>query len=258
MIQLNQKHIINTVEMDSNWKTICRIGGVAAIMATVGTLLDIAITFLPGWGTSTAPETAIGWFTLFHDNWLLGLRNLDLLNVMISIFLIPTFCALYAIHHGINKQYTTLAITLFIVATTIFIGNNTALPMLELSSKYTAATTDTQRSIIAAAGEAMLARGKHGSPGAFMGFALSTLASISFAFIMLKGKIFSKATAYIGIIGFSLLLVYMVLVTFVSSSDNLIMMLAMPGGLLALGWNIGVAKKLLQLSKKEFDVKGRG
>ncbi|MDF2593435.1 MAG: hypothetical protein K0S75_2901, partial [Clostridia bacterium] len=73
-----------------------------------------------------------------------------------------------------------------------------------------------------------------------------------------KGKIYSKATAYIGIIGFSLLLMYMVLVTFVSSSDNLIMMLAMPGGLLALGWNIGVAQKLLQLSKKEFDVKGRG
>ena len=257
MVQLNQNHIIKTEVIDSNWKTIYKLGGIAAILAIMGTLLDITLTFLPGWGVSTVPETAIGWFTQFQYNWLLGLRNLDLLNVIISILMIPMFCALYAVHQGAKKDYATLAIILFIIGTTIFIGNNTALPMLELSSKYAAATTETQKTIIAAAGEAMLARGEHGSPGAFMGFALSTIASISFAFVMLKGKIFSKTTAYVGILGFVLLLIYTVFVTFVSNSNNLIMILAMPGGLLAMGWNIMIARKLLQLGKKS-NVKGRG
>lgn len=257
MVQLNQNHILKTEDIDSNWKTIYKLGGITAILAIMGTLLDITLTFLPDWGVSTVPETAIDLFNQLQYNWLLGLRNLDLLNAIISILMIPMFCALYVVHQGVNKNYATLAIILFIIGTTIFIGNNTALPMLELSSKYAAATTETQKTIIVAAGEAMLARGEHGSPGAFMGFALSTIASISFAFVMLKGKIFSKATAYVEILGFVLLLIYTVFVTFVSNSNNLIMILAMPGGLLAMGWNIMVARKLLQLSKK-FNVKGRG
>jgi hypothetical protein len=250
MIQLNQNHITKTEDIDSNWKTIYKLGGVTAIMAIMGTLIDITLAFIPGWGASTVPENVVGWFTQFQYNWLLGLRNLDLLNVLISILMIPMFYALFAAHQKVKKGYGTLAIILFIIGTTIFIVNNTALPMLELSSKYASATTETQKVIIAAAGEAMLARGEHGSLGAFMGFALSTIASISFSFVMLKGKIFSKAAAYVGILGFVLLLIYTVFVTFVSSSDNIIMMLAMPGGLLALGWNILIARKLLQLGKK--------
>lgn len=250
MIRLNQNHFTKTEDIDSNWKAIYKLGGVTAIMAIMGTLIDITLAFIPGWGASTVPENVVGWFTQFQYNWLLGLRNLDLLNVLISILMIPMFYALYAAHQKVKKGYATLAIILFIIGTTIFIVNNTALPMLELSSKYASATTETQKVIIAAAGEAMLARGEHGSPGGFMGFALSTIASISFSFAMLKGKIFSKATAYVGILGFVLLLIYTIFATFVSSSDDIIMILAMPGGLLALGWNVMIARKLLQLGKK--------
>lgn len=249
MLQLNQNHIIKMEDIDSNWRAIYRLGGAAAIVSILGTLLDITLAFIPGWEVTTVPETAIDWFTQFQSNWLLGLRNLDLLNVIISILMIPMFCALYAILQKVKKDYAALAIIIFVIGTTIFIGNNIALPMLELSSKYALATTETQKTIIAAAGEAMLARGEHGSPGAFMGFALSTLASITFSIAMLKGKIFSKATAYVGILGFVLLLTYTVFVTFVFGSNSFTMILAMSGGLLAMSWNFMIATKLLQVSK---------
>lgn len=210
MFQLNQNHIIDTKDIDSSRKALYKFGGVAAIIAIMGTLLDITITFLPGWGVSTVPKTAIGWFIQFQNNWLLGLRNLDLLNSIISIVMIPMFCALYAVHQGVKKDYATLA------------------------------------------------RGEHGSSGAFIGFVLSTIASISMSLVMLRGKIFSKATAYIGILGFILLLIYTVFATFVSKSNNIVMILAMPGGLLAFAWNIMIARKLLKLGQKESFVKERG
>lgn len=251
MYQLNQNQTNDYEKIESSWRSLYKLGGLAALLAAIGTLLDITITFIPGWGTSAIPVTATDWFVQFQNNWLLGLRNLDLLNAVLSILMIPMFCALYAVHRRVIKDYATLALILFMVGTIIFVGNNTALPMLELSNKYAEAPIGDQKTIIAAAGEAMLARGEHGSQGAFMGFALSSLASISMAFVMLKGRIFSKATAYIGIIGFILLFIYTVLVTFVSNSNNIIMVLAMPGGLLALGWNILVALKLLRLGKNQ-------
>jgi hypothetical protein len=179
----------------------------------------------------------------------LGLRNLDLLNIIISIISIPMFCALYAAHLRVQKGYALLALVLFIAGTIIFIANNAALPMLALSSKY-AAASEAQKVLLAAAGEAILVKGEHGGPGAFPGFMLSTAANLTMAYVVLRGKVFSRATAYVGFIGFALLLIYTIAITFVSKSSNVIMILAMPGGLLAMAWNIMVAKKLLHLSKK--------
>ena len=44
--------------------------------------------------------------------------------------------------------------------------------MLDLAGKYYAPEYSSCQGMIAAAGEAMLARGAHGSPGAFTGFTL--------------------------------------------------------------------------------------
>ncbi|MDF2531595.1 MAG: conserved rane protein of unknown function [Clostridia bacterium] len=249
MVQLNSNQTVDYENVKSSWKGLYKLGGAAALIALAGTLLDISITFIPGWGAAVDTKTAIDWFAQFQGNLLLGLRNLDLLNIIISIISIPMFCALYAAHLRVQKSYGLLALVLFIAGTIIFIANNAALPMLALSSKY-AAASDAQKVLLAAAGEAILVKGEHGGPGAFLGFMLSTSANLTMAYVMLKGRIFSRTTAYIGLIGFSLLLIYTIAVTFVSKSSNVIMILAMPGGLLAMAWNIMVAKKLLHLSKK--------
>ncbi|MDF2891546.1 MAG: conserved rane protein of unknown function [Clostridia bacterium] len=197
MVQLNSNQTVDYENVKSSWKGLYKLGGAAALIALAGTLLDISITFIPGWGAAVDTKTAIDWFAQFQGNLLLGLRNLDLLNIIISIISIPMFCALYAAHLRVQKSYGLLA-----------------------------------------------------GPGAFLGFMLSTSANLTMAYVMLKGRIFSRTTAYIGFIGFSLLLIYTIAVTFVSKSSNVIMILAMPGGLLAMAWNIMVAKKLLHLSKK--------
>ena len=71
---------------------------------------------------------------------------------------IPVYFALYAALRKTNKPYALLALIIFLLGTAIFVSNNTALPMLELSRKY-ALADETQKSLLAAAGEAMLVRG---------------------------------------------------------------------------------------------------
>jgi hypothetical protein len=65
---------------------------------------------------------------------------------------------------------------------------------------------------------------------------------------MLRGGVFGKANAYLGVLGFALLLVFEVLASFVGTLDSVATMLAMPGGLLNLAWYVLLARRLLQLA----------
>ena len=70
-----------------------RVGAIAAIVALAGTLIDIVLTMLPSWEVSTVPVGIEQWFVQFQRNPLLGLRNLDLLNVIIAVVSIPLYVA---------------------------------------------------------------------------------------------------------------------------------------------------------------------
>ncbi len=248
MASFEQKTIGEDAAVDP-WKSIYKLGAITALVAVAGTFLDIVTSFLPGWGVADVPRTVVERFAQFQENAVLGLRNLDLLNLAVSIILIPTFLALFAAHRRALPGPAALSLVLFIIGTTVFIAGNTALPMLSLSGKYAAATTDAQRTLYAAAGEALLARGGHGSPGVFLGFFLSSLASLAFSLVMLKGRVFNRTAGWMGASGSSLMIIYTIFVTFLPGTGNAMMVFAMPGGLLLTLWNILIALGLFKLSR---------
>src|SRR5680860_1077482 len=250
MPQQNLSHFNNDLTSKVQWKSIYLFGAITAIIAIIGTIFDTVLGSVLSGNLSIIPLTAIERFTQFHSNYWLGLYNLDLLNISISIIMIPTFFALYAAHKETNKPYAMLAMILFLTGTAILITNNTSLPMLELSQKYFTTTMESQKTLLAAAGEALLARGAHGSPGVFLGFALSIISKLLFSFVMLKGKVFNKATAYLGIIGSIMLFIYIVLVTFIPGIINIAVIIAAPGGILAIIWRVMFTIKLFKLSSK--------
>ena len=67
---------------------------------------------------------------------------------------------------------------------------------------------------------------------------------------MLKGGVFSKTTAFLGIAGGFLLCVYVILVTFVKAIGSMTMAFAMPGGLLTMAWMVMIAIRLFHLAGK--------
>jgi len=233
---------------DSNWTSLYKLGGTAALLSILVILTDIALTFFPAGAEPPGKMTAVDWFQLFQDNWFFGLRNLGLLPNILNLSLsIPIFIALYEAHKHTNRSYAALALILSLVGTAIYLSNNAAFPMLALSTKYAAATTDAQRALLAAAGEAILARGEDFTPGAFMGFFISEIAMVAMAFIMLRGGIFSKATAYAGLLGSLFLTIFTIWTTFIPVFFEVAMLLAMIGGISSIVWNILMARKLFQL-----------
>jgi hypothetical protein len=244
----------NTVSTDASWKSLYRVGGVAALLAVLVALTDIFLTFLPAGAEQPGTMTAVDWFELFQQSWFFGMRNLGLFpNILTLGLLIPVFLAIYGVHRHVNPAYAMLAIILSLTGTAIYLSNNAAFPMLTLSTKYAAAVTAAEKSQLAAAGEAILAHGEDFTPGAFTGFLFSEMAIVTISFVMLRGGAFSKATAYAGILGGLLLTIFTVWSTFIPVLFEISMLLAMLGGLSSIAWYILTARTLYRLSYRAQD-----
>ncbi len=249
MSQIAQTQISQIKEEGSNLKNLYKAAAVAVLISVCLMLLDIAVSILSKETTEFGALSATDWFAIFRGNWFSGLRNLGILNMFELILAIPMLFAIYVTHRNMSKLLVAFAIVLSLVGTAAYIANNAAIPMFVLSGKYRAATNDAQRSLIAAAGEAILARGEDFTPGAFPGFILGELATLAIAFVMLRGRIFTRAAAWIGMIGIGLLSVYTILATFFPASSSLNMLVAMLGGTMSTVWYILIAVKLFQLGK---------
>lgn len=234
------------------WQYISFWGGVAALMIVCTALAEIIITYLPG-GYSTA-VTVTDWFALLQNNPFMGLRNLGLLNIVMTSLGIPLTFALFWVHRKSSLTLAPLAMILAMIGTAIFFATNRAFPMLDLSAQYTVATTDSQRYILEAAGKAMLAVGQSHTPGTFLAFAFSEIAGILIALVMLRGKLFNKVAVFSGLIGYSCLFIFEILSSFVPSSHEIILIVATVGGLCNVTWYILAGLRLFQLGK--LNVKG--
>lgn len=246
MIGLNSNQIVDIAAADSNCRGLYKLGGFAALTGILLVLIDIAVS-LRGGDINPDTLTSVDWFTLFQESKLLGLRMLGLINIISLTISIPLYLALYTVHRQVFKACTALAMILYLVGAAIYISNNAAIPMYVLSGKYMTAAADAQKALLAAAGEAIIAKGADFTPGSFIGFFFTEIAGMIFSYIMLRGGIFSKAAAYLGMLGFGLLTVFTIWLTFVPVFFNVVMIIAMVGGLSSMAWNALVARRLLQL-----------
>ncbi len=236
----------------SPWQTIWKLGGTAALLILLTALAEILITFLPG-GYTTA-ETVTDWFALLQANPFLGLRNLGLLNMVMTALGIPLTFALYWAHRKVNAPFAALALILALIGAAVFYATNRAFPMLALSAQYAASSSQAERAMLEAAGQAMLAVGQSHTPGTFLAFFFSEIAGVLMAVVLLRGGLFKKAAALAGMIGYGFLLVFDVLSSFVPSTHAAILILAMIGGLSNLAWYVLVGLDLFRLGQAE----GRG
>jgi hypothetical protein len=178
-------------------------GGITALLSIALVPAEVVIGLLPGVEeTVTHTVTVVDWFTLFQNHWFLGLRNLGLLNIVGAALLIPTILAIYSVLRRDSEAFAALAAVLFFVGIAVYLAGSRAFPMLSLSRQYASATTDAQRSLLAAAGQAMLAEGESRA-----GLLLIEFAFLITATVMLRSNVFSRATAGAGMLGSMLMIV---------------------------------------------------
>jgi hypothetical protein len=250
--RVSESHAENA---DSGRKGVYGLGGVAALISVLVALLDIILSFLPGEkDVEPGRLTATEWFARFRDSRFLALRDLGLWNIVNTTLAVPVYLALYEAHRQASRAFAALAAILSFIGAAVYVANNKALPMLALSDRYAAASTDVERAQLAATGQAMLAQGEDFTPGSFAGFFLSEVAGIVMGITMLRSKVFGRLTAWAGIAGSGLLLAFTVWVTFVPAAFRRAMVLAMGGGILSMAWHILTARRLFQLGRSNRQV----
>ena len=186
----------NVVTANSRWNWLYKIAGAAALITAV--IFPLQIIVFVAW-PPPLEGTVIDWFTLFQDNRLLGLLSMDLLIIADYALLIPIFLALYVTLKRSSKSFMAIGTTLGFIGLAAYFASNTAFNMLSLSDQYAAATTDAQRAMFLAAGQAMLAI--YQGTAFHVSYFLVGIAGIIISAVMLRSKIFSKKTAYLGILG---------------------------------------------------------
>ncbi len=239
---------------DPAWKGFYRIGGAAALIATVLFLSDIVVLIALG----PLPNTANDWFMLLQNNRVIGIFQLFFTDLIGMVLMIPIVFALYAALRQANRVYSALAMALAFIGIAIILATNTNYSLIYLSNQYAAATTEVQRAQLLSAGESTLAAGMWGTGPLVAGFFVES-ALVIFSVVMLQDRahVFGKGTAYLGILAHGLDLAHsIVFLVFIPvfNSDLAVTIgtsLLAIGGTLQLLWYPLVARRLLQLGRQE-------
>jgi hypothetical protein len=131
-VTLPPAHAIGAVAsapaVDSTWKSLYTLGGVAALVALAANLLDVVLAVVLGFAETevivNGTKTAADWFALFQDNWFKGVYVLGILNIVYMAALVPVYLAIFAAHRHVNAGYAALAVILSFIGTAIYISNS--------------------------------------------------------------------------------------------------------------------------------------
>jgi hypothetical protein len=176
-----------------------------------------------------------------------------LADIIIMILWGPMALALYVVLREANRIWSLIAVPFVFVGMSVFLATNTAFSMLSLSQEYAVAVTEAERSVLLAAGQAMLAISRGTS--LYTGMALVWLGGLILAGVMLRSQVFSKATAWVGILGWGLLVAGMPFGGHYTGTGTptviqsvMVAVQYVGGGLLSLAWYILVGLRLLKIS----------
>lgn len=240
---------------DTGWKIIYWLGAIAALLAVFvfRRNLSAELTAFSGFGIWTVPVAlpvrAVEWFSLLQASRFVGLALLDFFDLVEYLLVGLIFLALYFALKQVSRPVILIGITCGLAGILVSITSNQAIPMLALSEQYAAATTDTQRTVILAAGDSLLANNPgviNQHMGIYIGLFLVLLAGLIFSIFMLQSTVFSKTTAVTGILANGFGLGYFITLVFAPKIIWLPPTISAP---FRMAWYIMIAVKLIQLSK---------
>lgn len=220
---------------------LCRIGGIAAMLLLVYSLaMMVQMVFLGG-----QPASAAQAFDLLQHHRAVGLLRLDLPTVVALPLYYLLFLGLFVALRKSDRANALLSTALAFAGVTLVLATPAALSMVQLSDKFAAATSDAVRNQLLAAGEAIMAADIWHSTGAILGGVLLQCGAVLISVVMLRGAVFSKVTAWLGIVMHGLDLAHILGGLFVPVSGMIL--LAIAGPLYPI-WFLLVGLRLLRLA----------
>jgi len=183
----------NTAATSSSWSSLYNAGAAAALLSVLFFPIQVLVFIV-----SPPHDTGSGWFALFQQSKLIALLDLDLLLMVDQVLLILILLAFYGALRRTNESILIVGIVLGLVSVALFIASNPAFAMLSLSEQYATAATAAQRTVFLTAGQVMITTWEGSAFHA--AYLLGSIAPILISAVMLQSRLFSKATAYLGIL----------------------------------------------------------
>ena len=249
---------------DPRWRGLYIAGGVVALIAVVffrrnfGTEM-VAFGGFGFWNVPAVhPSTAAGWFTLLRDDPFVGLLLFDVIDLVNYALVGLILLALYAALHRAGRSAMAIATAFGLVGVAVYLASNHAFAMLSLSERHAAATTDAQRAMFLAAGEALLAIYNPGAiyqgTGYYVGYSLVLLAGLIISIVMLRSRVFNRATACAGILANALALTDFLVLAFAPALYGLP---TVASALFRVAWMVLIALGLFRLGRRKPDEGGK-
>jgi hypothetical protein len=225
----------------SDWKWVWRLGGIAAftlMVYCVGMMVQIVVLGGP-------PASASEAFRLLQENKMVGLLRLDLPTMFAMPVYYVLFLSLYGALRSDDGPVTALGTVLAFAGLTLFLAAPSALSMASLTDKYEAASTEAARAQFLAAGEAVMASDIWHGTSAVIGGALMQVGAVLICVVMLRGGVFGRMTAWIGIAMYGLDLTHIFAMIWQPVAGVVLMAIAGP---LYPVWFFLVGRRLVRLS----------
>ena len=220
---------------EPRWKDLYLIGGIFSLLIAASVIFAIIAFFI--WPFKPGLTSTENIFIALQTDRLGGLMSLDLpFLAIVSINFLPLL-AIYAALKQVNESYALIALILGLIAGVALLPSRPLAELVFLSDKYAAATSEAEKMKYLAAGESLHAL--FNGTGWMIYTIFSGISTLIFSLLILRSKIFSKLTGYIGIvnaIGGSCI--------FIPGIGPLISLLATLGGVI---WSILIARTFFQL-----------
>ncbi len=233
------------------WQHLYWIGGLAAVIAALVFRRNIGAE-VSLFDNTPLPSSAEGWFAILQENALLGLAYLSVFDLANYALLAVMYIALFAALMRTNAGLMLLALCLGLVGAGVYFASNQAFAIWNLSERYATATTDAERTLFAAAGEALLAIENAASlyqgSGVYVSLFLVTLAGLLSSIVMLQSQTFNQLTGWVGIVANALVLGHYPALAFAPDLTFLPHTLAAIPIIL---WQLLIARSLFRLARQE-------
>jgi hypothetical protein len=189
--QANSDPVAHTQAEHARWRTLYRMGAVAALLSVVIIPFSVIAFFV--W--PAFPDNILD---VIQESWFAGLMSLDAGYLLGNLFVLPFFLVLYVTLREVDEGWALIALVLGLMGLLCLPLARPIPEMFAISEEYAAATTEAERAVYQAIGGGMLSH-FHGM-AYHTHYILGSLSLLISSILMLRSDIYSKALAWVGVV----------------------------------------------------------
>lgn len=227
-----------------NPRPLYAAGGIAALVQLLGLVVITVVMVSLG----PKPVTAEEFFAVGSESAAQMLLRGDF--VVLVFLIVPYLVTFPALYLALRRRAPLVAFfaTLFtLLAVVVCLATESGFSLLYLAQQHAVATSEAQRAVLLAAGEAVIAGDMWHSTAAFASGILLQGSGIAISLVMLRSRDFHRITAWSGLLGNGLDLTQHLLQPMIPGVQGAIMTVT---GLLYVVWFPTLARDLLRLGSR--------